>query len=116
MAQSYSFDCSQNGQLHEYVPTHVRRSFDLDLAAEDARRLRPLELIIEVLLAQAKIGKLWIEGYLEAAELPKALHLSKEVCEFITSHFNNALRYCRLGEFGAAAFELRMIRGRLQCL
>jgi hypothetical protein len=85
-------------------------------ATEVLQRLWLIELSVEVLLAQTKIGKLWREGYREAMEFLKTIPLTTDEFAACLLRFDNALRYCGQGEFGAAGFELRMLRGILQKL
>jgi hypothetical protein len=83
---------------------------------ESDDRLRLIELTIEILIAQARIGRLWSEGYREVRGILEAIPLPVSEFAACVLHLDNALRYCNQTEFGAAAFELRMLRGILQKL
>jgi hypothetical protein len=95
---------SATDRLHAYVP----------LPSPFQQRLRVIEVCVELLIDQAKIGELWTEGYREAARRLATLPLATDDYKLTKQHIDNALRYCRCNEFAAAAFELRIVRGRLQ--
>ena len=84
------------------------------VASEFQQRLRLIELCVELLIGQTKIGELWSEGYDEAIRHLETLPLATDEFNATRQHMDNALSYCHCSEFAAAAFELRMVRGRLQ--
>lgn len=83
---------------------------------EIAQRIIVTELSIQVLIEQSKLRNFWSAGYDEAARLIGALPLTTAEFLFANGHLQNALEYCLNAEFGAAAFELRMVRGCVQRL
>ena len=84
------------------------------VACEFQQRVRLIELCVELLIGQTKIGELWSEGYQEAIRHLETLPLATDEFNVTKQHMDNALSYCYCSEFAAAAFELRMVRGRLQ--
>jgi hypothetical protein len=87
-----------------------------DATTELQQRMRLMELCVEVLIGQTKIFKLWEEGYQETARFLQTLPLTTSEFDLARLRLENALRYCRRREFGAAAFELRALRSRVQRL
>lgn len=80
------------------------------------RQLRQTELCIDLLIERTKGGDFWRRGFGELHELLHALPLPTGEFSAATAHANNAWNYCRRQEFGAAAFELRIVRGAVQRL
>lgn len=95
-----------NGKLHRGVP----------VVSEFEQRMRVLELNVELLIARTNMSDFWMAGFLECGNLLASLPLP--TLEFVSAnrHLENAIGYCRQREFGAGAFELRALRGRLQRL
>ena len=94
-----------------------RRSNSLfDATTETQQRFRLIELCVEVLIRQTKIGKFWVEGYEEATNFLETLPLASNEFNLAKLRLESALDYCQRSEFGAAAFELRALRGLLQKL
>jgi len=85
-----------------------------NVESEFQQRLRLIELCVELLIGQTKIGELWSEGYEEAVKHLESLPLATDEYNITKQHLDNALSYCHCNEYSAAAFELRMVRGRLQ--
>jgi hypothetical protein len=84
--------------------------------SEPERRQRVLELTIGYLIARTVTGEIWFEGFADVDVFLEAAPLATVEFRSAKSHLQNALDYCRLQEFGAAAFELRVIRGILHKL
>ena len=95
-----------NGKLPRGVP----------VVSEFEQRMRVLELNVELLIARTNMSDFWMAGFLECGNLLASLPLP--TLEFVSAnrHLENAIGYCRQREFGAGAFELRALRGRLQRL
>jgi hypothetical protein len=93
---------------------HLTAHFDA--ATEISERLRLIELCVEVLIRQTKIGRIWVEGFEETRSLLETLPLTFDEFNLSRLRLKNALDFSQAGEFGAAAFELRLLRGRLQSL
>ena len=68
------------------------------------------------LIARTVTGDLWYDGFSEVARLLAAIPLTTLDFSTAQRHLSNSLDYCQLEEFGAAAFELRVVRGILQRL
>src|SRR5262245_4061882 len=77
---------------------------------------RVLELYLQLLIARTSMGDYWPEGFQDVAELVAVLPLPTGDYSSVKQHLNNAVVYCQQEEFGAAAFELRALRGYLQRL
>jgi hypothetical protein len=84
--------------------------------SESEQVLRVLKLSVAILIARTKILDFWAEGFEDAATLLDAVPLATSRLDSAKSHLANANVYCRQIEFGAATFELRALRGRLQSL
>jgi hypothetical protein len=78
------------------------------------QRLRVLDLTVELLIARTSIGDYWAEGFQDAANLLGAIPLPTADFAAADRRLQNAIGYCQQEEFGAAAFELRALRGLLQ--
>lgn len=87
-----------------------------DPITESQQRVRLFELCVEVLIRQTRIGRIWVEGYDEATRFLESVPLATNEYNLAKLRLKNALDYCQRSEFGAAAFELRALRGRLQSL
>ena len=84
--------------------------------SEPERRQRVLELTVGYLIARTVTGETWFEGFADVEALLESAPLATVEFRSAKSHLQNALNYCQVQEFGAAAFELRVIRGILQKL
>jgi hypothetical protein len=84
--------------------------------SELQQRLRVIEQTVQLLIVRTSLGDHWVDGLREAANLLEALPLPTAEFAAMSSHLNNAKNYCKQQEFGAAAFELRALRGQLQRL
>jgi hypothetical protein len=93
----------QNGSVRYPTPMLTRTE----------QQLRVLELTVELLIARASLGDCWVYGFQNAAELLDAAPFPFGDHASALRHLQNALAYCRQHEFGAAAFELRSLRGLL---
>lgn len=78
--------------------------------------MRVLELTVDVLIVRSNKGDCWSEGFLDAETIMAALPFPLAEFALVIGRLRNALAYCRAKEFGAAAFELRALRGRLHRL
>jgi hypothetical protein len=78
--------------------------------------LRVLDLTVELLIARSSLEFHWAQGYDDAAQLLTSASLRAEEDASADQHLRNARVYSQIREFGAAAFELRTLRGRLQRL
>ena len=80
------------------------------------QRIRVFDLTVALLIARAGMAEFWAEGFQDAKNLLAAMSLP--MAEFTSANWNlqNAIGYCQREEFGAAAFELRSLRGQLQRL
>ena len=80
---------------------------------ECEHHVRVLELTVDLLIARSNKGDCWSEGFLDAETLLAALPFATAEFGLAIGRLRNALAYCREKEFGAAAFELRALRGCL---
>ena len=72
-----------------------------------------MEQTVDLLIVKAKSGELWPELYERALRVLESLPLPTGNFSLAARRLQNALRYTAEQEFGAAAFELRMLRGQL---
>jgi hypothetical protein len=80
------------------------------------QRMRVLELYVQLLIIRTSMGDYWPEGLQDVANLLASLPLPTGEFSSVRRHLQNAVVYCQQEEFGAATFELRALRGRLQRL
>jgi hypothetical protein len=85
-------------------------------ATETELRMHVLELSIELLIARSKVCDYWAQGYADAAHLLESVPLTTSTFESARRRMANAAAYSEQGEFGAAAFELRAVRGALSAI
>jgi hypothetical protein len=85
-------------------------------ATETELRMHVLELSVELLIARSKVGDYSAAGYTDAARLLESVPLTTSTFENARRRMANAAAYSEQGEFGAAAFELRAVRGALAAL
>jgi hypothetical protein len=95
---------SNNGEV-QHAP-HVLSEFD--------QRLRVLEYTVQLLVVRTSISDYWPEGFRDVAARLAALPLPTDEFALANCHLQNAAHYCKQGEFGAATFEIRALRGILQ--
>ncbi|HEX6961745.1 MAG TPA: hypothetical protein VF175_07755 [Lacipirellula sp.] len=76
--------------------------------------LRVLDLTVDLLIARASMGDYWRAGFEDAEQYMAALPLPSADFAKARHHLHNAAVYCEQIEYGAAAFELRSLRGQLQ--
>jgi len=93
-----------------------RTAYSPPALSEPEQRMRVLELSVQLLIARVSISDYWQEGFQDAAKLLAAVPLATSEFESASRHLQHANAYCRQNEFGAAAYELRSLRGRLQRL
>ena len=80
------------------------------------QHMRVLELTVQLLIARTSIGDYWVDGLRDVGRLLASLPIPTAELMSATRHLQNAASYCHANEFGAAAFELRALRGYLQRL
>jgi hypothetical protein len=108
---------SQTDSTIDYRPAgSVCNKVEALVPGERIQRIIVAEHGIQLLIEQAKLRNCWEPGYEEMARLIEALPLPTAEFELAKRHLENALEYSRNGEFGAASFELRMVRGCVQRL
>jgi len=95
-----------DGRLQSPIPQYT--------VSEAERRQRVLELSVGLLIARTEIGETWTVGFADVEVFLEAVPLATAEFRSAQSHLENALNYCRVQEFGAATFELRVVRGILQ--
>jgi hypothetical protein len=78
--------------------------------------LRVLDLTVDLLIARTSMGDCWSAGFRDAEHYLEALPLPSPDFARARRHLQNAATYCEKIEFGAAAFELRSLRGQLHQL
>lgn len=100
--------CTVDGRRQESTPRYQ--------LTETQQRQRVLELSVSLLIVRTEIGELWSEGFAEVTRFLEAVPLPTSDFRSAKSHLQNALDYCHCEEFGAATFELRVVRGILQKL
>ncbi len=86
------------------------------LLTEPQQRQRVLELSVGLLIVRTELGEIWSEGFADVARFLDAVPLPTTDFRSAKSHLQNALRYCHAAEFGAATFELRVVRGIVERL
>lgn len=79
----------------------------------DARRQVLLDRVVDLLLQKAVARCHWPELYHEASRLLRSATLGPVEWRAAIQRLRNAESYAVAGEFGAAAFELRLLHGRL---
>jgi hypothetical protein len=84
--------------------------------SETIQRIRKTEQSLHRLIERTKSGVVCEQGFVEVSRLLEALPLPTADFDLANRRLQNALDYARSGEFGAAAFELRMVRGFVQRL
>ena len=84
--------------------------------SESQQRLRVLELSVHLLIARTKSDDFWADGFEETTQLLETIPLTTSEFDSARVHLQNARTYALRREFGAAAFELRIVRGILQRL
>jgi hypothetical protein len=84
--------------------------------SEAQQRLRVLELSVHLLIARTKSGDFWVDGFDDVNKLLETVPLTTSEFDSARVHLKNALSYGQRREFGAATFELRIVRGVLQRL
>ena len=92
------------------------RKLKAPLLSEYEQRLRVLELTVDVLIARAQMKDYWAEGIQAVEEILESLPLSTFEYASLSQSLKNAVKYCQIKESGAATFELRVLRGKLQRL
>jgi hypothetical protein len=97
---------SHNGKVEHRTPMLSRHE----------QRLQILELTVQLLIARTGFGDYWSDGLMEVRNLLASLRLPPTELATANRHLQNAVDYCQQGEFGAATFELRALRGQLQRL
>jgi hypothetical protein len=97
---------SHNGKVEHRMPVLSRHE----------QRVRILELTVQLLIVRTSFGDYWSEGLTDVANLLATLRLPPAEYAAANRHLQNAVGYCQQGEFGAATFELRALRGQLQRL
>jgi len=80
------------------------------------QHLRVLELTVELLIARTSMENYWAKGFQDAGKLLAAVRLPTADLTSARGRLQNAAGYCQQEEYGAAAFELRALRGQLQRL
>jgi hypothetical protein len=90
--------------------------FTPPVLSEAQQRLRVLELTIHLLVARTTSGDFWVDGFVEARRLLETVPLTTSEFDLARVHLQNAHSYGQRHEFGAAAFELRIVRGIVQRL
>jgi hypothetical protein len=65
---------------------------------------------VDLLLASVSSRELWLELFIRAQGVLETRIVAVDNSRIARQHLQNALRYAFCDEFGAAAFELRMLR------
>jgi hypothetical protein len=102
---------AENNGVHE---TMVQPA-DLGISRYQ-QMLRVLDLTVDLLIARTSMGDFWQAGFQDADQYLAAVPLPSPDFAKARHHLHNAAAYCEQIEFGAAAFELRSLRGQLQRL
>jgi hypothetical protein len=84
--------------------------------SEYDRRLRVLDLTVELLIARTSLEDFWEVGFQDVGKLLVTVKFPVTGRMCANRRLQNGLSYCQQREFGAAAFELRVLRGQLQSL
>jgi hypothetical protein len=79
-------------------------------------KMQVLDLLVELLIARSRLAEYWPAGFKDVRSLLAAIPLPTVDYAAACRHVQNAVQYAELHEFGAAAFELRALRGQLQKL
>jgi hypothetical protein len=75
-----------------------------------------LELSVDLLIARTKMGDCWDGGFADVDRLLETVPMSTVDFNSAKCRLANAWGYSGQAEFGAAAFELRALRGMLMAL
>ena len=101
-----------NGDSSSAIPTYRSKK---SIAAIDTTILllalmdRTLDLLIEM----TKTGEHWPELYIRGRKVLESLPLATTEFAVASQRLKNAREYATKQDFGAAAFELRMLRSQL---
>lgn len=82
--------------------------------SEAEQRLRLLERRVGHLISHIQDGEFREDVFSEVTHLLEVILLPAHDFTLARQHLQNSSYYCQLGEFGASAFELRIVRGILQ--
>jgi hypothetical protein len=88
--------------------------YNLPEKSEFEHRLRAVELYVELLITRFKTGDYWPQGIADVATFLATMPFPTGEYYSMSQHLENAEDYGRQNEFGAATFELRILRGHLQ--
>ena len=94
---------AQNGKTHG-LPAEPSEADQLT---------RVLDLTLELLIARTVYGDRWLQGFHEVQDLLARVPIGLAGFAFASRRLRNAHLYCVRQEYGAAAFELRALRGEL---
>lgn len=72
-----------------------------------------MDRTVDLLIEKAKAKETWPELYDRALDVLEALPLATNDFAVAAQRLGNAFAYCCQAEFGAASFELRVLRGHL---
>jgi hypothetical protein len=103
-------------QLSRTSAHNYSTSFARTVLSNDEQRMRVFDLTVALLIARAGMADYWSEGFRDAENLLAAISLPAAEFRSANCRLQNAIFYGRRNEFGAAAFELRALRGKLQML
>jgi hypothetical protein len=98
------------------VSENCRGEQPLPFLSEYDHRLRVLEYTVQLLIARVNTSDFWADGFKDVKDLLAAVPIPTVTFAKTNRHLQNGLTYCQQEEFGAAAFELRTLRGHLQRL
>lgn len=91
----------------------AHHSFTPYTPSQAEQRLRLLERAVAALLARIQQADWHAEGFAEVAHLLEVVLLPASDFCLAKRHLDNSSHYCQAGEYGAGAFELRVVRGIL---
>jgi hypothetical protein len=112
-----TIDSDLTGQTPEFLaPDTAWADTAAPSPCEAVQRVLLAELSVQLLIEQAKTGRLWRQGYAETTRLLEAVPLAAAEFDLAKRRLRNAVVYSQKGEFGAASFELRMLRRCLEKL
>lgn len=100
-------------QIYHSYSAPAAHLFPLPLAEQ---RCRWMEAALALLIEDAKAEAASTDSFTEVATLLETVPLATDDFSTARLHLQNAQLYCHEKEFGAACFELRQLRSRIDAL
>jgi len=105
---------TRHEQLSELTSAHPGlRSAERGIVNDIDLRLRRMCHLIDDLIHQAELGRIVVDDYADATNAIETLPLATDEFQLARLRLGNSFTYCRKREFGAAVFEMRLLRNQL---